>query len=213
MGGSGAWSALSPPKGYDDVTDQVDVRGLELLNFDNECGGPRVLFGSHIPSSLDAGKSKAGTSSKGDEEGKDWVESDIDEQLMLFIPFQSTLKVRSLQITSVIPRSSDEDDEVLMRPKTVKIYSNRANVLGFDEADDLPATQSITLKPEDWDEKTGTAKVELRFVKFQNIYSLVIFVADGEGDGEKVRIDRIRVVGEKGEAREQKKLEKVGEHD
>lgn len=213
MESSGAWSALSLPKGYDDVTDQVDVRGLELLNFDNECGGPRVLFDSHKPSSLDAGKSKEGSSSKGDEKGKDWVESDTDEQLMLFIPFQSTLKIHSLQLTSLIPSSSEEDNEVPMRPKTVNIYSNRANVLGFDEADDMLATQSITLNAEDWDEKTGTAKIELRFVKFQNIYSLVFFVVNGEGDGEKVRLDRIRVVGEKGEAREQKKLEKVGEHE
>ena len=212
VGGSASWTAASLPKGYHDVTDQVNARGLELLNSSSECGTARTLFESSRPSSLGSGKGNGKSEANGDG-GCDWVESDTDEQLMLFIPFQSTLKVHTLQITSLPPKSSGDDDEIPMRPKTVHLYSNRANVLGFDEAEDLQATQSITLKPHDWDEKTGTAKIELRFVKFQNVYSLVLFVVDGEGTGEKVRIDRIRVVGETGEKRDQGKLEKVGDHE
>jgi hypothetical protein len=53
--------------------------------------------------------------------------------------------------------------------------------------------------------------VELRFVKFQNISSIVIFVADGDGDGEKTRIDRIRLFGDEGAKRDMGKLEKFGE--
>jgi hypothetical protein len=203
-----SWTAASLPKGYYDVTDQVDVRGLDLLNSDSECGTARILFDGSRPSSLDSGKGK-GKATSTDGEGKDWVESDTDEQLMLYAPFMSTLKVHTLQITSLPPK----EDDAPMRPKTIQIYSNRAHVLGFDEAEDLPATQTITLSPQDWDEKTGTAKVELRFVKFQNVTSLVIFVVDGEGDGEKVRVDRLRIVGETGEKRDLGKLEKVGEHD
>jgi len=82
-------------------------------------------------------------------------------------------------------------------------------VLWFDEAEDTPVTQKIEIKPNDWDAKTGTAKVELRYVKFQNISSLVLFVADGEGEGEKTRIDRIRFYGEAGQ--KMGKLEKFGD--
>ena len=192
------------------MTDQVDVRGLDLLNSAGECGDARTLFDNSKPSSLERGKGKAKDSSAGEEIKRDWVESDTDEQLMLFIPFMSTLKVHTLHITSLPPK---DDDEAPMRPKTIQIYSNRAHVLGFDEAEDLPATQAITLDTRDWDEKTGTAKVELRFVKFQNVTSLVVFIVDGEGNGEKVRIDRVRIVGETGEKRDQGKLEKVGEHE
>lgn len=208
--GSASWTAATLPKGYSDVTDQVDVRGLDLLNSDSECGTARTLFDNSKPSSLDSGKGKGKASSNGEEDKKDWVESDTDEQLMLYIPFMSTLKVHTLHITSLPPK---DDDEPPMRPKTIQIYSNRAHVLGFDEAEDLPATQAITLNPQDWDEKTGTAKVELRFVKFQNVTSLVVFIVDGEGNGEKVRIDRMRIVGDTGEKRDPGKLEKVGEHD
>lgn len=97
-----------------------------------------------------------------------------------------------------------------MRPKTIKVYINTPHILGFDEADDIPATQTITLSAADWDE-TGTATIPLRFVKFQNVTSLVLFVVDGEGESDTVRLDRLRVVGESGEKRELGKLEKVGD--
>ena len=213
--GSGStWLGSSLPKGYGDVTDQVDVRGLDLLNSNSDYGNARTLFESSQPSALNSGKGKERSEI---EEKKDWIESDTDEQLMLFMPFQATLKVHTLHITSLPTKPlakeiSSDDDETPMRPKTIKLYSNRANILGFDEAEDIPATQEITLQPQDWDEKTGTARIELRFVKFQNVSSLVVFVIDGEGDGEKVRIDRLRVVGETGEKREPGKLEKI-DHD
>ena len=195
------------PRGYIDITEEVDTRGLDLLNANTDFGNARTLFDEGKPSALDAkGKSRPV------ETRKDWVESDTDEQLMLFVPFRATLKVHTLQITSNLPTPSKDDTEDLpMRPKTLQIYSNRAHVLGFEEAEDVPATQAITLRAQDWDEKTGTAKVELRFVKFQNVTSLVLFVVDGDGDGEKVRIDRIRIIGETGEKRELGKLEKIGD--
>jgi hypothetical protein len=87
------WRSADLPKGYKDVTDQVDVKGLELLNADSEFGTVRALFEGSKPSALDT---KGKTS--GDASQKDWVESDTDEQLMLFMPFQSTLKVHTLQV-------------------------------------------------------------------------------------------------------------------
>ena len=198
------WLGATAPRGYKDVTDSIDLKGLELLNADSEFGGARSLFANELPSVLGSGKEKA----KEGENSKDWVQSDTDEQLMLFLPFQSTLKIHSLHLTSLPEPGSEEE---VMRPKTIKLYSNHAHTLGFDEAESVPATQAITLRPGDWDPKTGTAKVELRFVKFQNVTSLVLFVVDGEGEGERTRIDRIRILGETGEKREMGKLEKIGE--
>ena len=155
---------------------------------------------------------KGKATATGSEATKDWVESDVDNQLMLYVPFTSTLKVHTVQITSCVS-GDDDDDEAPVRPKTIHIWTNRQHNLGFEEAEDIPATQTIELKPSDWDEQTATAKLELRFVKFQNVYSLVLFVADGEGDSEKTRIDRIRFIGESGEKREIGKLEKIGADD
>jgi len=96
-----------------------------------------------------------------------------------------------------------------MRPKLIRLYSNKPHNLGFDEAEDTAATQEFELTEADWNDK-GTASISLRFVKFQNINSLVMFVVSGDGESEKVRLDRIRLIGETGEKREMGKLEKVG---
>ncbi|KAJ5923583.1 Thioredoxin [Penicillium verhagenii] len=201
---STGWVGTTVAKGYADVTDQVEVKGLELLNRDSERGEARVLFAGNKPSGI-AGKGKAKAEGKAD-----WVESDTDEQLMLYVPFQSTLKVHSLHVTSFAVADED-DDEAPMRPKTIKLYVNRSHVLGFDEADDIPAVQTVEIKEEDWDAKTGTARIDLRFVKFQNVTSLVLFFVDGDGDSEKLRVDRVRIIGDSGEKRSMGKLEKIGD--
>jgi thioredoxin len=204
LSGGNGWIGAAVPKGYSDITDQHDPKGLELLNRDSDFGTAKTLFELSKPSALsDNGKRKEGAPA-------DWVESDTDEQLMLFIPFQSTVKVHSLQVTS-LASASEDDDEAPMRPKTIQLYTNRSHVLGFDEADDITPVQTVTIQPEDWDPKTATAKVDLRFVKFQNVTSLVLFFVDGDGDSEKLRVDRVRIFGEAGEKREMGKLEKIGD--
>ncbi|KAF1943416.1 DUF1000-domain-containing protein [Clathrospora elynae] len=207
--GSGEWRGASLPRGYTDVTDAVDPRGLDLLNADSDFGSVKKLFDMSQPVSLLNGGIRI--SGKDSETRKDWVESDVDNQLMLYVPFMANVKVHTIQITSCVS-GNDEDDEAPVRPKTIHIWANRQHNLGFEEAEDIPATQTIELKPTDWNEQTATAKLELRFVKFQNVYSLVIFVADAEGDSEKTRIDRLRFIGEVGEKREIGKLEKI-DHD
>jgi len=102
-GSSGtSWRSGELPKGYKDISDQVDVKGLELLNADSEFSGVRVLFEGSKPSGLDT-KGKA----SGGESQKDWVESDTDEQLMLYMPFQAILKVHTLQVGSYPYRFAD----------------------------------------------------------------------------------------------------------
>lgn len=213
------WLGASLPKSYGNVTDEVDVKGLDLLNADSAFGAARVLFDERKPSSLGGGG--GGGSSKGKEKAStdpqttpqpDWVESDTDEQLMLFMPFQSSLKIHSLHLTSLPPPStSTSDASAPSRPRLLRLYTNTAHVLGFDEADDVPPTQEITLAPGDWDAETGTARVELRFVKFQNVASLVLFVVEAEGGGDRVRLDRVRLLGDVGTQREMGKLEKIGD--
>jgi thiol-disulfide isomerase/thioredoxin len=89
---SDSWHVAELPKGYDDLTDQLEAKGLDLLNADSDFGGLNVLFDSSKPSALQNGKSAEG-------QAKDWVVSDTDEQLMLFMPFKSNLKVFAFQVS------------------------------------------------------------------------------------------------------------------
>ncbi|RGP60125.1 hypothetical protein FLONG3_10993 [Fusarium longipes] len=188
----GKWKGAEAPRGYSDITDQIELRDLEVLNADEAAGGGvRVLFDDSKPSGLRNGK---GTS-------KDYVQSGADDQMLLYVPFQSIL-------TSLPPK----DDEDVMRPGNIHLYINRTHNLDFGEADDTEPTQAIEIGPEDWN-SDGTVNLSLRYVKFQKTSSLVIYVQRGEGDGETVRLDRVRLIGEAGAKREMGKLQKVGEDD
>lgn len=87
-GDTASWRGAGLPRGYIDITEQIEQQRCELLNFDPDTGGVRVLFDGAKPSAFTGAKVAA----------KDWVESDTDEQLLLFMPFQSMLKLHTLQV-------------------------------------------------------------------------------------------------------------------
>ncbi|KAL7788227.1 PITH domain-containing protein [Trichoderma ceciliae] len=197
-GSGGVWKGAEIPRGYSDVTDQVEFRGCELLNADDEAGPVKILFENSKPTALGQGKSAS----------KDWVQSGSDDQLLLFIPFQSTIKLHTLQITSFPP----EGDSDVSRPGVLHLFINRTSNMDFGEAEDAEPTQAITLEPEDWNSE-GTATISLRFVKFQKTTTLTIFVQKGDGEAETVRIDRIKLIGEAGAKRDMGKLQKLDDEE
>jgi thiol-disulfide isomerase/thioredoxin len=83
-----SWRGADLPRGYTDITDQIELQRCELLNVDPGAGKVRALFDTAKPSALSGGNGAA----------KDWIESDIDPQLLLFMPFQSMLKLHTLQV-------------------------------------------------------------------------------------------------------------------
>lgn len=85
-----AWKGADLPRGYTDISDSVDVRGLELLNADDTHFSVRNLFNKSKPSALSKDKASS--------EEKDWVESDTDEQLLLYAPFNSAVKLHTIQV-------------------------------------------------------------------------------------------------------------------
>ncbi|OAQ72737.1 thioredoxin [Pochonia chlamydosporia 170] len=193
---NGPWTGAEIPRGYSDISDQVETRNSELLNADDDAGPVKVLFDIAKPAALN----------NDDNTTKDYVQSGADDQLLLFIPFQGTVKLHTLQITSLPPKGQDD----VSRPEVIHLYINRPQNMDFSEADDTEPTQAITLKPEDWNAQ-GTANISLRFVKFQKTTTLILYVQKGEDDAEAVRIDRIKLIGEAGTKREMGKLQKVGE--
>jgi hypothetical protein len=85
------WRGAELPRGYSDITDQVEIRDCEVLNADDAAGTVRTLFDTAKPSGLDKSKGTAGSA-------KDWVQSGADDQLLLYIPFQSTVKLHTIQV-------------------------------------------------------------------------------------------------------------------
>lgn len=82
--------------------------------------------------------------------------------------------------------------------------------MDFAEADDSEPTQVINLGPGDWNDD-GTANISLRFVKFQKTSTVILYVQQGDGEAEVVRLDRVRLIGEAGTKREMGNLQKAGD--
>lgn len=86
--GQGNWKGAELPRGYVDINSEIEVRGCELLNADEDAGPVKILFDASKPSSV--GNKKSAT--------KDYVQSGADDQLLLFVPFQATIKLHTLQV-------------------------------------------------------------------------------------------------------------------
>ncbi|CAL1277124.1 unnamed protein product [Larinioides sclopetarius] len=114
--------------------------------------------------------------------GPGYLESDCDEQLIMSYGFNQAVKLHSLKI------SAPEDNG----PKTLKLFINQPRTLDFDQADSSEPVQILELKPEDL---TGEKPVLLRYVKFQNVQNLQIFVKDNQTGAETTRINHLAIIG------------------
>ncbi|GAA5839828.1 hypothetical protein JCM11251_001226 [Rhodosporidiobolus azoricus] len=115
-------------------------------------------------------------------EGEKYLESDADEQLLLQIPFQQAVRLRAVRFSTA---SGSKD----FAPKTVRFFVNQPT-LDFDSADS-PA-QEVVL---DEEQALGKKSVELRFVRFQNVNHLSVFVVDNQNSEDITRIDGLELIG------------------
>ncbi|KII88857.1 hypothetical protein PLICRDRAFT_53376 [Plicaturopsis crispa FD-325 SS-3] len=111
--------------------------------------------------------------------------SDADEQLLLNVPFNQAVRVRSIVIqSSSLPQA----------PKTIKLLTNRPS-LGFEDVEDAVEPEvAQVLELSEQDVKDGK-RIPIRFVRFQAVNSLHIFVASNQGGEDETRIDVLDVFG------------------
>jgi len=107
--------------------------------------------------------------------------SDSDAQLLIFFPFKNTIKLHSIKI------DAPEDGSA---PKTIKLFVNNTS-LNLNLAERERATQEIVLT-----EKDINAVTSLKFVSFQNVNFLSLFVKDNFGNKDKTIIQRITFIGQ-----------------
>lgn len=111
--------------------------------------------------------------------------SDADDQLLLNVHFNQPVRVRSVAIAGT---------NVSQAPKRVKLMVNRSSI-GFEDVEDAvePAVAQILDLTEEQVEEGQ--KIALRFVRFQNVNSLHIFVESNQGEEDKTRIDSVDIFG------------------
>ncbi|KAJ6611775.1 DUF1000-domain-containing protein [Mycena sp. CBHHK59/15] len=111
--------------------------------------------------------------------------SDADEQLLLNIFFNQSVRVRSIVIKSSGGQQA---------PKQAKLLVNRPS-LGFEDVEDAeePEVAQVLDIPEDY-VKEGRP-IALRYVRFQTVTSLHIFIVSNQGGVDETRIDSVDVLG------------------
>ncbi|CAD6190837.1 unnamed protein product [Caenorhabditis auriculariae] len=116
-------------------------------------------------------------------EGNCKMISDCDEQLILTLPFNQPVKVHSIYIKGTGPRC----------PKVVRIFTNMPRALDFDNALGAEPIQII-----EFGEKAQSPDGEviaLKYVKFQNVQSIHLFIENNQGDEEVTELEEIKIFG------------------
>jgi PITH domain len=112
--------------------------------------------------------------------------SDADEQLLVHIAFKEFVKIKSIKFVEFNGGLDPESN-----PSKVHLFVNREN-MGFEDCDDVDPTQTLHLTSEDL--KEGAEPIALRYVLYQRVTSLTIFVEDNQG-GEVTALGGIKLYG------------------
>uniref|UniRef100_A0A914S3C2 Thioredoxin n=1 Tax=Parascaris equorum TaxID=6256 RepID=A0A914S3C2_PAREQ len=120
-------------------------------------------------------------------------------------PREESLVAGQTDLTAFIDKSQieclNEDDRATLKnliegdgsssPKTVKLFTNIADILDFDRAAGAESVQTVTFS----NKASNGELINLRFVKFQNVKNLQIFVEDNQGDMDQTIVQSLRIYG------------------
>ncbi|KAF5191802.1 Thioredoxin-like protein [Thalictrum thalictroides] len=159
-----------------DLLDFIDWTGVECLNFK--------------PNKTIANALKQGYR---EDDGLS-LESDADEQLLIYIPFTQVVKLHSINI-----KGPEEEG-----PRTVKLYANKEH-MGFSNVNDYPPSDTAIFSSENLKGKPVT----LKYVKFQSVRSLTIFIEDNQGSVDNTLVQKIAFYGSTVETTDMKGLKKI----
>lgn len=112
-------------------------------------------------------------------DGKGWLESDVDEQLMISISFIQAVKLHSLKM-------SNTKEHTEQAPKTIKTFINQPALPSFEQGESGPHVEVLT--------KSGDM-IPLKFVRYQSVHQLTLFIVDNLSGAETTIIDSLVCYG------------------
>jgi len=113
--------------------------------------------------------------------GDSYLESDCDEQMILSLEFSAPVKVHSLRLHGPAERG----------PRTLRLFTNLPYGLDFDSAESNVAAQDLQLSGK---ELKGEL-IKLKYMKFQSVNRLTIFIQDNQAGDEITQLNYIQVIG------------------
>jgi len=125
-----------------------------------------------------------------------YLESDCDEQLLITLAFNQPVRIHSLALRG----PSDG-----RAPKTVKLFTNQT-AIDFDSAERGAAVQELTLTK---DHNAEGALIPLKYVKFQNVVSLTVYIRDNHAGDDVTIVNYLGVIGQPRDKTEMKDFKRV----
>lgn len=113
----------------------------------------------------------------------------------------SVSRVRAIRFTTL-------PSVISQGPKTIRIFVNNPTI-SFDDAGSLEPAHEAELTEA---QVSGKEALQLRFVRFQAVTSISIFVKDNQEGGDITRIDKIELIGSEVNHTDVGKLDRGG-HD
>eukprot|EP00761_Pharyngomonas_kirbyi_P010023 gb/GECH01010041.1/.p1 GENE.gb/GECH01010041.1/~~gb/GECH01010041.1/.p1 ORF type:complete len:172 (+),score=46.08 gb/GECH01010041.1/:1-516(+) len=117
-------------------------------------------------------------------EGGGSLKSDVDEELLITVPFQSGVRIHNMLIEGPEGKA----------PSSVKLFVDQLN-LDFETANNTPATQQFELDSSKTKAGNGE-KLNLKIVRFKNVHTLTIYIPGNQADDEETVINSIKFEGE-----------------
>jgi len=101
------------------------------------------------------------------------AKSIVDDQMIIHIPF-----IQNVHITTLLLKHAGGEHA----PTRLQMYANRPDIVGFDEAENMPSHLDIALE-------SGVEMIPypIRSAKLASVHSLSLFFRDAEG-GERVEV-------------------------
>lgn len=135
------------------------------------------------------------------------VVSDADSQILIYAPFMNKTKAYSILIKASADSKTPDGDDT-QRPSKIKVWANTTGTIAFEDAASGDGCLHEADIPESSYDENGWAEIQLRFVRFQNVGSLLIFI-DGEDEDESTSIQKVAIVGSKGESLASQVVQKI----
>jgi len=145
----------SPVPGFVDLTSLVHLKQVDCLNLKSGSKASSLF-------TKDAGS----------------IQSDVDEQLVIVIPFSQAVKLHSVQFLSKDANAC---------PKDVKTFINQASTPSFADLESSKETEFLSVRPNEI--------MPLKFVRYQSVHQLTLFIINNQQDLESTVMDQLIIYG------------------
>lgn len=131
------------------------------------------------------------------------LQSDIDEQMIIIIPFNESVRIKSITFYA----NSELVNDNMSPPNTIHVYVNNTN-LDFNDCESTSPIHKFELNNEQLQKGMN---FPVKLTKFSNVQSLTFYVPSNSNNTDTTYLNRIDIYGSLIEGFNVNNIKKIGE--